>query len=187
MSPRIRRYALALAVVVLMIAVAASQKQAEPPRHLFRITLGLKDKKATDWSGQVAIEGGEVTALTGRRLEGMDAIDGVRAALPQLQAALPGDVDVWVASDRSSTIRSSLIDTQRTLLIAVGLVILVVFAFLRNGRATLIPSVAVPISIIGTFGVMYLCGYKLDNHSLMALTISTGFVVDDAIVVMENI
>ena len=117
----------------------------------------------------------------------IDAIDRVRAALPQLQAALPGDVDLAVASDRSSTIRSSLIDTQRTLLIAVGLVILVVFAFLRNGRATLIPSVAVPVSIIGTFGVMYLFGYSLDNLSLMALTISTGFVVDDAIVVLENI
>jgi multidrug efflux pump len=117
----------------------------------------------------------------------IDAIDGVRAALPQLLAALPGDVGLWVASDRSTTIRSSLIDTQRTLLIAVGLVVLVVFAFLRNGRATLIPSVAVPISIIGTFGMMYLLNYSLDNLSLMALTISTGFVVDDAIVVLENI
>jgi len=117
----------------------------------------------------------------------IDAVDGVRAALPQLQAALPGDVDLWVASDRSSTIRSSLIDTQRTLLIAVGLVVLVVFAFLRNGRSTLIPSVAVPISIIGTFGVMYLLNYSLDNLSLMALTIATGFVVDDAIVVLENV
>jgi multidrug efflux pump len=116
----------------------------------------------------------------------IEAVDNVRAALPQLKAALPGDVKMWIASDRSTTIRSSLADTQRTLLISVGLVILVVFAFLRNARATLIPSVAVPISIIGTFGVMYLFNYSLDNLSLMALTIATGFVVDDAIVVLEN-
>ena len=92
-----------------------------------------------------------------------------------------------LASDRSTTIRASLLDTQRTLVISVGLVILVVFIFLRNARATLIPSVAVPVSIIGTFAAMYLLGYSLDNLSLMALTIATGFVVDDAIVVLENI
>ena len=89
--------------------------------------------------------------------------------------------------DRTTTIRASVRDVERTLLISVGLVILVVFLFLRNARATLIPSVAVPVSLIGTFGVMYLCHYSLDNLSLMALTISTGFVVDDAIVVVENI
>ncbi len=114
-------------------------------------------------------------------------IDGVRAAVPKLQAALPRDMNITFASDRSTTIRASLNDTQRTLVIAVLLVIGVVFVFLRNGRATLIPAVAVPISIIGTFGAMYLLGYSLDNLSLMALTIATGFVVDDAIVVLENI
>jgi len=114
-------------------------------------------------------------------------VDAITAALPQLQASLPADVSVTQASDRSTTIRASLDDTQRTLVIAVGLVILVVFIFLRSPRATLIPSVAVPVSIIGTFGVMYLMGYSLDNLSLMALTIATGFVVDDAIVVLENI
>ena len=117
----------------------------------------------------------------------IQAVDGVKAALPALLAALPGDVDLTLALDRSTTIRGSLSDTQRTLLIAVGLVILVVFAFLRDARATLIPSVAVPISIVGTFAAMYLMGYSLDNLSLMALTIATGFVVDDAIVVLENI
>jgi len=115
------------------------------------------------------------------------AVDGVKAVLPQLRAALPGDVNITLAADRSTTIRGSLFDTERTLLIAVGLVIMVVFIFLRNARATLIPSVALPVSIIGTFGAMYLLGYSLDNLSLMALTISTGFVVDDAIVVLENI
>ncbi len=115
----------------------------------------------------------------------IETVDGVKAALPTLQAALPGAVDIMLASDRSTTIRGSLADTQRTLIIAVGLVILVVFAFLRNARATLIPSVAVPISIVGTFGAMFLMGYSLDNLSLMALTIATGFVVDDAIVVLK--
>ncbi|MBV8492771.1 MAG: efflux RND transporter permease subunit, partial [Alphaproteobacteria bacterium] len=107
--------------------------------------------------------------------------------LPQLRASLPSDIDLAVAVDRSTTIRASLQDVEITLVIAIALVILVVFMFLRNGRATLIPSVAVPVSLIGTFGAMYLLGYSLDNLSLMALTISTGFVVDDAIVVLENI
>jgi multidrug efflux pump len=114
-------------------------------------------------------------------------IDGVRAAVPRLRAALPKDMDITFASDRSTTIRASLNDTQSTLAIAVLLVVAVVYTFLRNGRATLIPAVAVPVSIIGTFGVMVLLGYSLDNLSLMALTIATGFVVDDAIVVLENI
>jgi multidrug efflux pump len=117
----------------------------------------------------------------------IEAVDGVKAALPQLEAALPGDVHVTLASDRSTTIRSSLAETQRTLLISMGLVILVVLLFLRDGRATLIPSIAVPVSIIGTFAAMYLLGYSLDNLSLMALIVATGFVVDDAIVVLENI
>ncbi len=115
------------------------------------------------------------------------AIDNVRAELPRLIAALPGDVNLTIAVDRSKTIRQSLADTEKTLIIAVVLVILVVFAFLRSIRAAAIPSVAVPTSIIGSFGVMYLLGFSLDNLSLMALTISTGFVVDDAIVVLENV
>jgi multidrug efflux pump len=117
----------------------------------------------------------------------ISTIDGVRTAIPQLKAALPTDIDITFAVDRSTTIRASLSDTQRTLIIAVLLVIAVVYVFLRNGTATVIPAIAVPISIIGTFGVMYLLHYSLDNLSLMALTIATGFVVDDAIVVLENI
>jgi len=117
----------------------------------------------------------------------IDTVDDVRAALPELIAALPSDVQFAIASDRTTTIRSALHDTETTLLIAVGLVTLVVYLFLRDWRATLIPSVAVPVSIIGTFGAMYLMNYSLDNLSLMALTIATGFVVDDAIVVLENI
>jgi multidrug efflux pump len=113
-------------------------------------------------------------------------VDRVRSLLPQLKASIPADIDLAVPMDRTTTIRASLRDVQRTLLISLGLVILVVFLFLREGRATLIPSVAVPVSLIGTFGAMYLLGYSLDNLSLMALTVGTGFVVDDAIVVLEN-
>lgn len=117
----------------------------------------------------------------------IDTVDRVYAALPQLKAAIPQQITVNVAMDQTVTIRASVHDVERTLMISVFLVILVVFVFLRSPRTTLIPSVAVPVSLIGTFGVMYLCGYSIDNLSLMALTISTGFVVDDAIVVIENI
>jgi multidrug efflux pump len=117
----------------------------------------------------------------------LDTVDEVKAALPELEAALPNDVQVTIANDRTTTIRSALHDTEVTLVLAVVLVTLVVFLFLRHGRATLIPAIAVPISIVGTFGAMYLLGYSLDNLSLMALTVATGFVVDDAIVVLENI
>ncbi len=114
-------------------------------------------------------------------------VDRVRELLPQLQASIPPSIRIDVVVDRTTTIRTSVRDVQITLVISVILVIFVVFAFLRNVWATLIPSVAVPLSLIGTFGVMYMLGYSLDNLSLMALTISTGFVVDDAIVVIENI
>jgi multidrug efflux pump len=117
----------------------------------------------------------------------IDVIDKVKAELPHLQAAMPADVNVSIAIDRSTTIRQSLHDTEMTLVIAIILVIIVVFFFLRSIRATIIPGVAVPISILGTFSGMYLLGYSLDILSLMALTIATGFVVDDAIVVLENI
>jgi multidrug efflux pump len=117
----------------------------------------------------------------------IETIDNVKRELPHLEAAMPADINVNVAIDRSVTIRASLHDTEVTLVMAVILVTLVVFLFLRNVRATLIPSVAVPVSIVGTFGVMYLFNYSLDLLSLMALTIATGFVVDDAIVVLENI
>jgi len=117
----------------------------------------------------------------------IDTVDQVKAELPQLQAALPSDVNVTIVSDRSATIRASLRDTKWTLLLAVALVTFVVFLALGDVRAALVPAVVVPVSIIGTFSGMYLLGYSLDNLSLMALTIATGFVVDDAIVVLENI
>ena len=107
--------------------------------------------------------------------------------MPDLKASIPGSIDMSIALDRTTTIRASLNDVERSLLISIGLVILVVFVFLRSPSATLIPSVVVPVSLVGTFGAMYLLGYSLDNLSLMALTVATGFVVDDAIVVLENI
>ena len=117
----------------------------------------------------------------------IETVDRIRAALPALKASIPSAIDTEIVLDRTLTIRASVRDVERSLMISITLVILVVFVFLRSVRATLIPSVAVPVSLIGTFGVMYLCHYSIDNLSLMALTISTGFVVDDAIVVIENI
>jgi multidrug efflux pump len=117
----------------------------------------------------------------------IETVDRVKAALPQLEAGLPGGIKIATVQDRTPPIRGSLRDVERALVISAALVILVVFAFLRSGRSTLIPAVAVGVSLIGTFGVMYLLKYNLDNLSLMALTIATGFVVDDAIVVLENI
>jgi multidrug efflux pump len=117
----------------------------------------------------------------------IDTVKRINAVLPALHAEIPQGMDLKVVMDQTTTISASISDVERTLVIAVMLVILVVFVFLRDVRTMIIPGVAVPVSLIGTFGVMYLCGYSLDNLSLMALTISTGFVVDDAIVVVENI
>jgi multidrug efflux pump len=117
----------------------------------------------------------------------IDTVDRIRSELPELHDVIPAAIDLQIAQDRSPTIRASLHEVEQSLIIAVALVILVVFAFLRDWRATLIPAAAVPVSLIGTFAAMYLCGFSLNNLSLMALTIATGFVVDDAIVVLENI
>ncbi len=117
----------------------------------------------------------------------IETVDSVTEMLPQIRASIPSAIKLDVVMERTTTIRASLRDVERTLIVAVCLVVLVVFVFLRNWRATLIPSVAVPVSLIATFGVMYLAGFSLNNLSLMALTIATGFVVDDAIVVLENV
>jgi multidrug efflux pump len=117
----------------------------------------------------------------------IDTVDRIQALLPQLRSTLPASLDVQVLSDRTVTIRASVRDMQYELLLAIALVVAVIFVFLRSGTATLIPAVAVPLSLIGTLGVMYLAGFSINNLTLMALTISTGFVVDDAIVMIENI
>jgi len=117
----------------------------------------------------------------------IQVVDSIKAQLPTLQAALPDGVKMTILSDRTQTIRASISDVQFELMLSIALVVMVTFLFLRNVAATLIPSVAVPLSLVGTFGVMYLAGFSLNNLSLMALTIATGFVIDDAIVVVENI
>jgi multidrug efflux pump len=117
----------------------------------------------------------------------IDAVNGIRELMPTLQASIPPSIKLSILSDRTTTIRASVRDIEATMVISICLVILVVFLFLRTARATLIPAVAVPVSLIGTFAIMYLLGYTLDNLSLMALTVATGFVVDDAIVVIENV
>ena len=117
----------------------------------------------------------------------IQVVDRIKQLLPQLKANLPGGVDVSVLTDRTTTIRSSVADVEFSLVLTVALVVMAIFLFLRNVRATIIPSVAVPLSLVGTLGVMYLLGFSLNNLTLMALTISTGFVVDDAIVMIENI
>ena len=117
----------------------------------------------------------------------IETVERVRALLPLLRASIPAAVELAVSMDRTSTIRASLREAQRTLVVAIVLVVLVVLVFLRSVRATLIPAVVVPVSLAGTFGIMYLAGFSLDNLSLMALTVATGFVVDDAVVVLENI
>src|SRR6202008_662477 len=114
-------------------------------------------------------------------------VDRVKAMLPLLEASIPPAIHVSILFDRPQTIRASISDVQHTLLLTVALVVMVIFLFLRNARATLIPAVTVPLSLIGTFAVLYALGYSLDNLSLMALTIAVGFVVDDAIVMIENI
>jgi multidrug efflux pump len=117
----------------------------------------------------------------------IETVDAVRAAIPQMQASIPQSLQLHVSMDRTPTIRASLKEVEHTLVISIALVVMVVFVFLRNVSATIIPSIAVPVSLCGTFIIMYLLGYTLDNLSLMALTIATGFVVDDAIVVLENV
>ena len=117
----------------------------------------------------------------------IEVVDRIKRLMPALQSSLPPAIKVSILTDRTTTIRASVRDVQFELMLAVGLVVLVIFLFLRNLSATAIPSVAVPLSLVGTFGVMYLLGFSLNNLSLMALTISTGFVVDDAIVMIENI
>src|SRR4029077_17928485 len=117
----------------------------------------------------------------------IETVDRIKSLLPTLRATIPPSINLSVIIDRTTAIRASIQDIEHTILISIGLVVLVVFVFLRNAWATIIPSISVPLSLLGTFGVMYLLGYSVDNLSLMALAISTGFVVDDAIVVIENI
>jgi multidrug efflux pump len=169
----------------LPLIVAASKGAVVRIADLGRAVEGVQDVRAGGLvDGRPAVS---VIVTTAPGANVIETVDRVLADLPRFRALLPAGVDLSTAVDRTTTIRASVRDVERTLVIAIGLVVLVVFTFLRSGSATMIPSVAVPLSLLGTFCVMWWLGYSLDNLSLMALTISTGFVVDDAIVVLENI
>ncbi len=146
---------------------------------------GAENRHLAAWSGTVPAILVNIQRQPGANV--IDVVDRVRALLPQLSASMPAGVDVAVLSDRTESIRASIKGVQHELLLAIGLVVMVTFVFLRNIPATIIPSIAVPLSLVGTFGVMLLAGFSLNNLTLMALTIATGFVVDDAIVMLENI
>ncbi|MGB8838797.1 MAG: efflux RND transporter permease subunit, partial [Candidatus Acidiferrales bacterium] len=146
---------------------------------------GVENVKEAAWMNQTPAVIVNIQRQPGANI--IQVVDRVKALLPLLQTSLPAAVQVTVLTDRTVTIRASVKDVEFELMLTVALVVMVIFLFLRNVRATIIPSVAVPLSLVGTFGVMYLAGYSLNNLTLMALTISTGFVVDDAIVMIENI
>jgi len=162
-------------------------KNASPVRlsDLGTVVAGVENNRVAGWyNGEPAV------VLDIQRQPGANIVSTVAAikdALPGLQRAIPAAVKMQVVTDRTETIRASVNDVQFTLMLSIGLVVFVIFLFLRSARATLIPAIALPLSLIGTFGVMALCGYSLDNLSLMALTVATGFVVDDAIVMIENV
>ncbi|MEO7328501.1 MAG: efflux RND transporter permease subunit, partial [Minicystis sp.] len=154
-------------------------------RDVAKVVDGVENAELAGWAN-----GKRAIIVNVQRQPGANIIqvaDKVKELLPKLRAVLPRGVDITILSDRTETVRASVEDVELTLVLTLGLVVLVIFVFLRDLRATVIPSVAVPLSLVGTFGVMYLLGYSLNNLSLMALTISTGFVVDDAIVMIENI
>ncbi len=150
-----------------------------------KIVDGVENQKLAAWMNETPAVIVNIQRQPGANI--IQVVDSIKKLLPQLKANLPASVDVSILSDRTTTIRASVHDVQFSLVLTIGLVVLAIFLFLRNLPATIIPSVAVPLSIVGTLGVMYLLNYSLDNLSLMALTISTGFVVDDAIVMIENI
>jgi multidrug efflux pump len=145
----------------------------------------VENRKLAAWTGQTPAVVVNVQRQPGANI--IQVVDRIKKLLPQLRANLPASVDVTILTDRTTTIRASVTDVQFSLLLTIGLVVMTIFLFLRNVSATIIPSVAVPLSLVGTLGVMYLLGFSLNNLTLMALTISTGFVVDDAIVMIENI
>jgi multidrug efflux pump len=167
------------------VVIAYKNGGAVRLRDVAAVIDSAENTRLAAWAGSTP-----AIVLNVQRQPGANVIqvtDKIKALLPQLSNSLPGSVDVKVLSDRTVTIRASVKDVEFELMLAVGLVVLVIFLFLRNIPATIIPAVAVPLSLIGTFGVMYLTGFSINNLTLMALTIATGFVVDDAIVMIENI
>ena len=168
-------------------AVVVAYRNGAPVRLADVATVidGVENTKQAAWMNDKPAVIVNIQRQPGANIIGV--VDRIKRLLPQLKASLPSSVEITTLTDRTATIRASVHDVEFTLVLTIALVVMVMFLFLRSLAATVIPSVAVPISIVGTFGVMYLLGYSLDNLSLMALTISTGFVVDDAIVMIENI
>ncbi len=168
-------------------ALVLSWKDGAPLRlgDVARVEQGAENRHLAAWSGTSPAILVNIQRQPGANV--IEVVDQVHALLPQLRASMPAAVDVTVLSDRTESIRASIKGVQHELVLAIGLVVLVTFAFLRTVPATIIPSIAVPLSLVATFGVMLLAGYSLNNLTLMALTIATGFVVDDAIVMLENI
>jgi multidrug efflux pump len=154
-------------------------------RDVGQVVAGLENNRTAAWFGATPAVVLDIQRQPGANI--VRTVADIRAALPALQRTMPPGVQIATVADRTETIRASVLDVEATLALSVVLVVLVIFAFLRSWRATLIPAVALPLSLIGTFGVMSLCGYGLDNLSLMALTVAAGFVVDDAIVMIENV
>ena len=167
------------------VVVAYRGAAAVRLRDVARVEDGVENAELAGWAGAERALIVNVQRQPGANV--IEVAERVKELLPQLAASMPPSVEVEVLSDRTETVRASVEDVEFTLVLTIGLVVVVIFAFLRNVRATIIPSVAVPLSLVGTFGVMYLLGYSLNNLSLMALTIATGFVVDDAIVMVENV
>ncbi|HXQ68321.1 MAG TPA: MdtB/MuxB family multidrug efflux RND transporter permease subunit [Alphaproteobacteria bacterium] len=169
------------------LAIVVSYKNGAPVRlsDVAEVVSGAENTKLAAWMNTVPAVILNVQRQPGANV--IEVVDGIQALLPQLQAALPSTIDVAVLTDRTVTIRASVADVEFELVLAVVLVVMVIFLFLRNVPATIVPSLSVPLSLVGTFGAMYLLGFSLNNLSLMALTIATGFVVDDAIVMIENI
>jgi len=167
------------------LVVAYKNASAVRLSDLGTVVAGVENNRVAGW-----YNGNPAVVLDIQRQPGANIVSTVAAikdALPGLQRSIPAAVRMQVVTDRTETIRASVADVQFTLMLSIGLVVFVIFLFLRSARATLIPAIALPLSLIGTFGVMALCGYSLDNLSLMALTVATGFVVDDAIVMIENV
>ncbi|MGH6648531.1 MdtB/MuxB family multidrug efflux RND transporter permease subunit [Aquabacterium sp.] len=162
-------------------------------RDIADVVDGAENTRIAAWAGSASEQGprqAPAILLNVQRQPGanvIETVDRIHQVLPQLKASLPGAIDVAVLTDRTTTIRASVEDVKFELCLAIGLVVMVIYLFLRSATATVIPSVAVPLSLVGTFGVMHLAGFSLNNLSLMALTIATGFVVDDAIVMIENV
>jgi multidrug efflux pump len=168
-----------------MIVIAYRNGAPVRLKDVATLVAGAENSKLGGWMNQTAALILNVQRQPGANV--VDVVNRIQALLPSLQATMPAGVDIAILTDRTTTIRASVADVQFELLLAVALVVLVIYLFLRNVPATIIPSLSVPLSLIGTFAVMYLAGFSLNNLSLMALTIATGFVVDDAIVMIENI